>query len=597
MDSQFHAAAQEFQSGNFERAEQLCRDLLTREHEHADAWHLLGMIAGQAGRREEAVQLLRRAAVIRPRDAALANNLGEMLRLQNELGEAVAAFQTAIRLAAGFPEPHYNLGIALKALERRDEAMESFGRAIELRPDYARAHYNLANLLREEGRVKAAVAHYLRALEKEPAWADAHLNLGTAYYELGELDSALDQLQTAQRLDPSNADIDVTIGHIHMAGGDVRRAADQYRRKLARQPGWSLANLKVELLAEVIPPDAQSIETYLAHVSDVLDRQLDRPLEILPETLQGSGAEPPMALAYQGRDVRPIIERFAALYAPGIEPLKPKRNCAKPRVGIVVTHGHEGVFARCWGGIAQRLSRALLEVRLVCSRSGANVLRQMMGLDARECLILPERVDEAARTLGDAAFDLLHYWEIGTDSTNYFLPFFQPAPLQSTTGGWPVTSGNPRVNYFISCRGLEPDGAQSHYRESLVLLERLPMYYERPAMPERLKSREQFGMGEHEHVYLCAQNLRKYHPEFDRLLAEILRRDPRGRLYIIADSQLGVTRRLLERFGRSLGDVADRVRVLGRMQRSDYLNAVALADVALDTLPYGGGVNTVYDTL
>ena len=42
-------------------------------------------------------------------------------------------------------------------------------------------------------------------------------------------------------------------------------------------------------------------------------------------------------------------------------------------------------------------------------------------------------------------------------------------------------------------------------------------------------------------------------------------------------------------------DIAARIQFLPHMAESDYLNVLALADVALDTLYYGGGANTIYD--
>jgi protein O-GlcNAc transferase len=302
-------------------------------------------------------------------------------------------------------------------------------------------------------------------------------------------------------------------------------------------------------------------------------------------------------LAYQGRNVRPILEAYAALYEKRIEPGAPVRNEGRPRIGIVVTHGHEGVFARCWGGIAERLSRQRFDVRLICSRSGANVLRQMIRIADDEYLVMPEKIIESVEAIRAARFDLLHYWEIGTDGANYFLPFFQPAMLQTNAGGWPVTSGHQRSTHFISWQLLEPPGAAAHYSEKLVTLERLPMYYERPAPSGWQRSRETWGIPADDHFYLCTQNLRKYHPQFDPILAELLRSDPRGRLAIVADSQAGVTRRLQDRWRRVMPDVCDRIQVMPRLERADYLQVVAAADVVLDTLPYGGGVNTVCDAM
>ena len=42
-------------------------------------------------------------------------------------------------------------------------------------------------------------------------------------------------------------------------------------------------------------------------------------------------------------------------------------------------------------------------------------------------------------------------------------------------------------------------------------------------------------------------------------------------------------------------DVVARIQFLPHMAEADYLNVLALADVALDTLHYGGGANTTYD--
>ncbi|MBI3465418.1 MAG: hypothetical protein HY000_20535, partial [Planctomycetes bacterium] len=162
---------------------------------------------------------------------------------------------------------------------------------------------------------------------------------------------------------------------------------------------------------------------------------------------------------------------------------------------------------------------------------------------------------------------------------------------------WPITSGNPLVDSYVSCEQLEPPDAATHYTEQLVLLRRLPTYYLRPPAPAGPLVRSRFGLDEKQHVYLCTQNLRKYHPDLDPLLADILRSDPQGLLVIIGDAQPTITETLLDRFRRVMPDVVHRVRAIGRMEREPYLALVALADVTLDTLHYGGGANTVYDAV
>ena len=480
---------------------------------------------------------------------------------------------------------------------RRDEAAAAFRRSIELKPDYARAHFNLANLLREEGHVKTAVPHYQHALRSQPGWADAHWNLGATLFELGELAESRRHLQQALKLDPTHQEIHVTLGHVALADGDLTQAAEQYRLGIDEETNRFLVELRINSLPEPIPPDEQYIDDYQRRLLERLKQAVGESSAWEPEDLPGSGAEPPMALAYQGRNVRPILEAYAALFAAKIESGEPVRNDGRPRIGIVVTHGHEGVFARCWGGIAERLSRQRFDVRLICSRSGANVLKQMIRIADDEYLVMPEKLVDMVEAIRAERFDLLHYWEIGTDATNYFLPFYQPARLQTNAGGWPVTSGHTRSTHFVSWRLLEPPGAAAHYCEELAMLERLPMYYERPAASGWQRSRETWGIPAKAHFYLCTQNLRKYHPQFDAVVAELLRTDPQGRLGIVADSQAGVTRRLQDRWRHVMPDVFDRIQVMPRLERADYLQVVSAADVILDTFPYGGGVNTVCDAM
>ncbi len=593
----FESAIRCFQASDWVGAERVCRELIQRQPNHFDARHMLGMILSRAERHAEAEVMLRRAHELQPRDAVICNNLGELLRQQGKLDEAELCFRRAIHLQPRFPEPVYNLSLIFKARGDREQTEGALRRALQLRPNYAHAHFNLANFLREEGRIKTAVDHYRHALELQPHSADTHLNLGCSYSELGELGQAIKHLSEAERLKPENLDIAVSLAQAWQAQGDLATAEQCYRRGLTDKLDTLTAQLRLSALAEVIPPHRAYVERFPVELRQTIERlQHDAP-QLDLATLHSSGAEPPMALAYQGHEVCELMQRYAALFTSAIQPLELLPNSGKPRVGIVVTHGHEGVFARCWGGIAERLSRAKFDVRVICSRSGANVLKQMIRIADGEYLVLSEKLVEAAQAIRDARFDVLHYWEVGTDSTNYFLPFFQPAPRQSSTWGWPITSGNPRIQDFVSCDLIEPESASSQFSESLVRMQALPTCYERPALPDRLRDRAHYGWSAQEHLYICTQNLRKYHPDFDAILGELMNGDPLGRLLIIADAQPRITARLIERLRGSIPAVERRVQVLERMDRPEYLNVVALADVALDTLHYGGGANTVYDTV
>lgn len=150
------------------------------------------------------------------------------------------------------------------------------------------------------------------------------------------------------------------------------------------------------------------------------------------------------------------------------------------------------------------------------------------------------------------------------------------------------------MDYFLSMAGVETPESDAHYTERLIRLEHLSTYYYRPPAPAQ-RSRADFGLPEGVALYLCGQNLRKVHPDFDRLAAGVLRADPRGLLLFIADKKPTITHRLKQRLQALYPDVAGRIRFLPNMAEVEYLGLVTLADVVLDTLHYSGGANTSYD--
>jgi tetratricopeptide (TPR) repeat protein len=85
-----------------------------------------------------------------------------------------------------YPEAHNNLGNALKDQGRLDEAVACYREALRLQPNYAVAHSNLGVALMEQGQLAEAAASYRQAVRLRPGLAQAHFNLGTALLLMGD---------------------------------------------------------------------------------------------------------------------------------------------------------------------------------------------------------------------------------------------------------------------------------------------------------------------------------------------------------------------------------------------------------------------------
>jgi predicted O-linked N-acetylglucosamine transferase (SPINDLY family) len=263
-------------------------------------------------------------------------------------------------------------------------------------------------------------------------------------------------------------------------------------------------------------------------------------------------------------------------------------------IGFVVTPSHEGVFVRCMSGIINRIDRQRFRLTLICARPGEPVLRAAIPASTAAVLQVPLRFDHTLTEIRRAALDVLYFWEVGTDATNYFLPFCRLAPVQCTGWGWPETSGAPALDFHVTSEALATAESAAAFSERLVCLPHLPPYFFRPPVPERPRARELLRLPADATLYVCAQNLRKIHPELDAVLAGILRADGRGLAVLVGDTHPAAGELLRLRWAEGLADVAERIRLLPRLTPDEYFQLVAGADVMLDTLHFGGS-NTAYD--
>ncbi len=139
-------AFQEHRQGNLHLAEQLYRQVTEAQPQHADAHHLLGVLAHQRGRYGEAVDSIRTALSLNPCGAVYHSNLGMAYAAQGMLAEATDSYRQALRLNLEVAEVHANLAIVLFRQGIFDEAAVHYQQALNLRPAFAKAHSDLALL-------------------------------------------------------------------------------------------------------------------------------------------------------------------------------------------------------------------------------------------------------------------------------------------------------------------------------------------------------------------------------------------------------------------------------------------------------------------
>src|SRR5438034_10783758 len=82
-----------YQQGELGTAERLCRAVLGAKASDFDALHLLGVIATQTRRTQEAIELLSKAVSVNPNNAQAYNDRGNALQDVGQLDAAVASYR------------------------------------------------------------------------------------------------------------------------------------------------------------------------------------------------------------------------------------------------------------------------------------------------------------------------------------------------------------------------------------------------------------------------------------------------------------------------------------------------------------------------
>lgn len=235
-------AVRQHQAGQLQAAEQIYRQILSVEPNHAEALHLLGVIASQVGQNEIAIEYIGRAVRLKEHEPAFHNNLGEAYRALRNVSEASACYRRALGLKPDYAEAHNNLGSLFWDHGKVTEAVACFRRALELKPGYAVSHYNLGKAHQQQGKLDEAVASFRRALEFNPHYSAAHNSLGLALNAQGKADAAIDCYRRALQLTPDAAEVYLNLGDACRSQGMADEAIACYLRALELQPDYAAAH-------------------------------------------------------------------------------------------------------------------------------------------------------------------------------------------------------------------------------------------------------------------------------------------------------------------------------------------------------------------
>ena len=547
-------ATEHHQAGRLQAAEQIYRQILAVEPNHAEALHHLGLIAHHRGRYAMAAEYIGRAIALTSNVAAFHKDLGGVFRALGRMPEAVAACRRVVELTPDEAEAYNNLSVALCDEGKLDEAIACGRRALELRPDCAEAHNHLGVALGRQEKLADAVASYRRAIEIKPDLASAHSNLGNVLREQGKLAEAVACCRRALELKPDDAVTHNNLGNALNDQGEFDEAIACYRRALELKPDFARAHSNLLLALQYCLGVTPAV---LLEAHSEYDRRHAAPLRgaVAPHE-SVSAHRRPLRLGFVSPDLRqhPVGQFLVRV----LENLRPE-HCA-------TTCYSDLIVKDC---LTHRLQAAATQWRDVAGLSDERLAEQI-------------RTDQI-----DILFDLA-----GHTAHNRLLVFARrPAPIQITWLGYEGTTGLSAMDYLLADRYVAAEGSEAHFCERVLRMPENYVCYDPPAAAPAVGDLPALRRG---HVTFGSfNNPAKLNVEVLSLWAKILRRLPESRLILkyrgLGDE--GMCRRILDLF--SAGHVSpERIALLPPSSYAQYLAAHSEVDIALDSFPFSGSATT-----
>jgi predicted O-linked N-acetylglucosamine transferase (SPINDLY family) len=450
------------------------------------------------------------------------------------------------------------------------------------------ACFNYAVCLRGLGDVAGTINALRACLKQQPMFGPAHINLGRAFEDSGMIDQAVRQWRVfTEETDEITAE---RVSHRLMALQHTGRVLEIVGRQEAAETAlWQAIEL------HPARPEAgqhwlslrqhQCKWPVLVPSIHVTPRQLVDAMS--PMTLGCYADDPLFQLAKAYRYGKNLVGRPDTS---GFERRSPQQKSGtkqRLRIGYVSSDLREHAVGFALSEVLELHDKSSVEVfAYYCGEPRTNDATQARFKNAVDCWrdIASLGDMEAARQISADQIDILVDVNGYTKHARTKIFAYRPAPVIVNFCGYPGTMANPFHQYMITDAQIVPPENEIYYTEKV-----LRIACDQPVDRKReiavRPSRAEAGLPEDAFVYACFNGMQKITANcFARWLA-ILAATPGSVLWMLAGSE-DVNQRLRDIAAQN-GVAPERLIFAPKVLNPHHLARIALADLFLDTFPYG----------
>ncbi len=358
--------------------------------------------------------------------------------------------------------------------------------------------------------------------------------------------------------------------------------------------------LQKKILSPLIAKDKKEIDDYRKKIEKGLEEIFNLDIELDYDNDQI--ISPPLfELTYTDKDNLEINKKMVKALKKIYQPLNHKisinqKSNNKIKIGFISEFFTDHTIGKLFKNLIFSLNIKSFNVVIYHSNKTKNgeIFEEFLNKNEKgfKNEILPNKLVDKIKIIEKEKFDVLFYPDIGMSIEFYFLSLIRLAKYQIMSWGHPETTGSETIDFFLCSKHLISENSEKFYSEKFLIMDKLPMIYDKPVIKNKLNDKDISK----KNIYSCPQTLFKFHPDFDDYLFNILKKDKKGILYLLKDTNKVYYLKLLERFKKNKNFDSDRVVFLDPLNLNQFINHLGTSSVLLDPIYFGSG-NSFHESM
>ena len=448
---------------------------------------------------------------------------------------------------------YFNYGVALVKLGDRPGAMNALRECIRLKPDFCPPYINLGRILEDDGQLGLAVAQWMALANSLAA-----VNGDSVRHKLMALQQLGRVFESSQN-DAAAEDVLKQSLDISSAQAEVIQHWIALRQRQCKWPiiaGWD--NIEAKTLLAGISPLS------LANLVDDPVFQLARACRYNKDSIGVPGA--------RGWHAR----------APAV-----RRDSKRLWIGYVSSDLREHAVGFGMTDVFEMHDRSSFEIyAYYCGIDRVDRTQIRIKANVDRWLDINGLSDEqAALQIAEDGIDILIDLNGYTKDARTKVFALRPAPIIVNWFGFPGSMGSPYHHYLIADPYIVPEGHEIYYSEKIL---RLPCYQpndRKRIVADTRPTRKDEQLPEGAVVYCSLNGMQKITASIFHGWMTILGQVPGSVLWLLAGTN--ETNARLRQVAQQSGISGDRLIFAEKKPNPEHLARYPLADIFLDTHPYG----------